>query len=121
MLSPIKNRRVHSRNCVLGIGLALFLLAGSSTIVWAQLPKSPTPPPTKAGSTDPLHRETPRSALEAFLKHEEREDFATAARYLQALPGQEANLPEVAGELRALHGRFKGDIALVSNEPDGSV
>jgi MscS family membrane protein len=27
----------------------------------------------------------------------------------------------VARELRALHGRFKGDIALVSNEPDGSV
>jgi MscS family membrane protein len=97
-------------------------LAESSAISFAQLPKS-APSPTSAGSAivDPLQRETPRSALEAFLKHEEREDFATAARYLQALPGQEANLPEVARELRALHGRFRSYPALVSDDPNGTV
>src|SRR3974390_1310967 len=125
MVSQKKDRRMKGlllkRNYALLIGLALFLLAGSSAFTFAQLPKSTASPPTKPESSDPLHRETPRNALEGFLRHEGRQDFATAARYLQALPGQEANLPEVARELQALRGRFKGDIALVSNEPNGRV
>ena len=108
-------------NWMLRVVLASFLFASPSAMLSAQAPKSATPAPAKAESTDPLHRETPRSALEAFLRHEEREDFATAARYLQALPGQEANMTEVARELQALRGRFKGDIALVSNDPNGTV
>ena len=113
--------KFFTRNWIVRVVLALFLFAGPSAMLSAQVPKSATPAPAKAESTDPLHRETPRSTLEAFLRHEEREDFATAARYLQAPPGQEANLPEIAKELRALHGRFKSDIALVSNEPNGAV
>ena len=124
MLLQVKNRRVEGRllkrKCGLAFALALFF-SGSSPTTLAQLSRSPAPPPSKAESTDPLHRETPRSALEAFLRHEGRQDFATAAHYLQALPGEEGNLPEEARELQALRGSFKGDLALVSNEPDGAV
>src|SRR3974390_2308270 len=125
MFSQIKNRRVKtlflSARCALVISLAIFLFAGSSAITSAQLPKPAAAPPAKAESTDPLHRETPRSALEAFLRHEERQDFATAARFLQAAPGQEATLPEIAREVRALHGRARVDMALVSDDPNGAV
>jgi MscS family membrane protein len=113
--------RLFKREYAFAANLALFLFAGPSAIALAQLAKPPAAPPAKAESTDPLHRETPRSALDAFLRHEQRDDFAAAARYLQALPGQEANLPEVAKKLQALRGRFKGDLALVSNEPGGTI
>src|SRR3974390_549524 len=125
MLSPVKKRHAQSslrkRNGVLAIALAFCLPAGPSAIASAQLPKPPAPPPAKAESTDPLHRETPRSALEAFLRHEGRGDFATAARFLQAPPGEEAALPEIAREVRALHGRARVDMALVSDDPNGAV
>jgi len=117
----IRANSSRNRICALAIMLALFLFAGSLVISSAQLPKSSASPPVKPESTDPLQRETPRSALESFLKHEGRDDFTTAARYLQAPPGQENNLPELARELKGLHGRFKGDLALVSDDPNGTV
>jgi MscS family membrane protein len=125
MFLPSANRRTRSRLhgwCrALVVGLAFFLFVGSLAISSAQLPKSTSPPPAKPESTDPLGRETPRSALEGFLEYEEREDFSTAARYLQPLPGQENNLPEIARELMALHGKFKGSLGLVSDNPNGTV
>jgi MscS family membrane protein len=125
MLSQLENRRIPSDflnlKCAFALRIAVFLFFGSFAIASAQLPKSPAPPPANAESTDPLHRETPRSALEAFLRHEGRQDFAGAARYLQALQGQDASLPEVAREIQALRGKYQGDLALVSNEPNGTV
>ena len=56
-----------------------------------------------------------------LLKYGERQDFATAARYLQPPPGQEANLAQRAKEFQALHARFKGNIALLSDDPNGTV
>lgn len=56
-----------------------------------------------------------------FLKYEQREDFAIAARYLQPTPGQDTNLVQRAKELQALHSRFKGEIALLSDDPNGTV
>jgi MscS family membrane protein len=125
MLSPIQDRRTRStflkQNRALVMGLALFLFAGSSATVLAQLPQSPAAPSAKPDYNDPLQRETPRRALEGFLMHEQREDFVTAARYLEAPPGRKTNLPEVARELAALRGRFKSNLALVSDDPNGTV
>jgi len=59
--------------------------------------------------------------MNGILKYGERQDFATAARYLQLPPGQETNLPELGKEFQALHGRFKGDLALLSDDPNGTV
>jgi MscS family membrane protein len=56
-----------------------------------------------------------------LLKSEEREDYETAALYLQPTPGQHTNLTQRAKELRALNGRFKGNIALLSDDPNGKV
>ncbi len=108
----------------LRIALAIFLFVGSAAHSRAQLPKSAASPPANsepAAPIDPLGRETPRSAVQGLLKYAERQDFATAARYLQLPPGQEANVAELAKEFQALHSRFKGDLALLSDDPKGTV
>jgi MscS family membrane protein len=56
-----------------------------------------------------------------LLKYTGRQDFANAARYLQPTPGQYTDLVYRAKELQALHSRFRGDIALLSDDPDGTV
>ncbi len=56
-----------------------------------------------------------------LLKCTEEEDYETAARYLQPVPWQETNLAQVAKELEALHTKFKGNIGLLSNDPNGTV
>ena len=108
----------------LDIALAIFLFIGSVPHSRAQVPTAAAPPPAKAEPAtpiDPLGRETPRGAVMGLLKHGEREDFSTAALYLQSGPGQDTNLAERAKELHALHGRFKGDIRLLSNDPGGTL
>ncbi len=56
-----------------------------------------------------------------LLECSEREDYATAARYLQPISGQKTNLTQRAEELHALLQRFKGNIGLLSDVPDGTV
>jgi MscS family membrane protein len=56
-----------------------------------------------------------------LLKCSESEDYETAARYLQPTPGEDTNLVQRAKELYALHGRFKGNIGLLSDDPNGSI
>jgi MscS family membrane protein len=107
--------------CAPGMAVAIFLSLASAAYSGAQLPPSP---PAKAEPTptiDPLGRETPRSAAMGLLKYEERQDFATAARYLQPTPGQNTDLLQRAKEFQALHARFKGSVALLSDDPNGTV
>jgi len=89
----------------------------------AQLPTSASPPAKAepAAPIDPLGRETPRSAVQGLLKYGARRDFTTAARYLQLPPGQDTDLAQLAKEFQALHTRFKGDLALLSDDPNGTV
>jgi MscS family membrane protein len=106
------------------ITLTTFLLVGLAAYSRAQLPKSPAPPPATAEPTtptDPLGRETPRGAVMGLLISGEREDYEAAARYLQPTPGQDTNLVQRAKELDALHSRFKGEIGLLSQDPNGTV
>jgi hypothetical protein len=56
-----------------------------------------------------------------FLKYGDRGDLATAARYLQSTPGQGQDFVQLAKELHALRSRYKGDIALLSDDPNGTV
>lgn len=56
-----------------------------------------------------------------LLKYGERGDLATAARYVQATPGQDTDMARLAKELQALRSRYKGDIAFLSDDPNGSV
>ena len=110
----------YTLDIILGTFLLLVLAAYSP----AQLPKSPAPPPAKAEPTtptDPLGRETPRGAVMGLLKSAGREDYETAARYLQPTPGRNTNLAQRAEELQALHQKFKGSIDLLSQDPNGTV
>jgi len=106
------------------VALAIFVCVGSTAKSPGQLPKSAAPPPAKAEPTtpiDPLGRATPRGAVMGLLKYTESEDYETAARYLQPTPGQDTNLVQRAKELYALHGRFKGSVGLLSDDPNGAV
>jgi MscS family membrane protein len=108
----------------LALSVTAFLFLNAALDLMAQL-KSAAPPQTgsePAKVVDPLGRETPRSAFVGFLRYAEREDFTTAVRYLQPAPGQDTTeLVQRLKELRAMRSKFKGEIDLLSDEPNGSV
>lgn len=108
---------------ILGIALAIFLLAGSYSRSPAQLSISAASPQSKVepATIDPLGRESPRGKVIGLLKCGERRDFATAARYLQLTPGQDTDVLQLAKELHALRTRFKSNIGLLSDDPNGTV
>ena len=106
------------------IAFTIFLFSVSAGYSPAQLSTSDAPQPAKAEPPtpiDPLGRATPRGAVMGLLKCTESEDYETAARYLQPTPGQDTNLTQRAKELYALHGRFKGSVGLLSDDPNGSI
>ena len=110
--------------CALGVALSIFLFAGSAAHSVAQLPKSAAPPPAKAEPTapiDPLGRETPRGTMMGLAKYGERRDYATASRYLQLDPGQSTDVAALARELLALRTRFKSNLDMLSDDPNGWV
>jgi MscS family membrane protein len=128
MYLPRENRRGISKSLnwplALRIALAIFLFVGSTARSPAQLPKSAAPPPPTAEPVtpiDPLGRETPRGAMMGLLKYSERDDYETAARYLQPTPKKNTNLTQRAKELHALLQNLKGNIGLLSDAPDGTV
>ncbi len=110
--------------CALDIVLVIFLSVALPTYSPAQAPKPAVIPPQKAEPTaiiDPLGRETPRGAVIGFLKSIDRQDFATAARYLQQTPGRKTNIAQLARELEALRPRLKINIVLLSDDPNGTI
>jgi MscS family membrane protein len=123
---PRENRQAIRKSLywsyALDVALGILVFLGSAAHSPAQLPNSGAPPPTQAKEPiDPLGRETPRSAVLGLLKYAERRDFATAARYFQQDPGQGTDAVQLAKELQGLHTKFKGNIDLLSDEPNGRV
>ena len=123
-----ENRRGRSKSLhwahALRIALSIFLLLGAPAHSPAQVPTSATPPPAKAEPAAPidlLGRKTPRSALMGLLKYETKQDFATAAQYLQPTRGRDTNLVQRAKELQELLSRFQGTPGLLSDDPEGTV
>ena len=122
--SDRNRRRLLRKAHRLSVVLTILFFAGSATHLRAQLPASAPSPAARAEpapATDPLGRETPRSAMLGFLKYEQREDYETAARYLQPTPGRNSNLVERARELQKVYRRFRGSIGLLSDDPNGTV
>ena len=111
------------RTSTLGIIVAALLLAASGIHSPAQLTKAAPRPAetTPAPRLDPLERETPRSTVMGFLRYEDTGDYATAARYLQLPPGQHPDLIQLAKAFRVLSPNFKGNINLLSDDPNGTV
>jgi MscS family membrane protein len=111
-------------SCALRIALSIFLFAGSAANSPAQLKKPAALPPAKsepASVVDPLGRETPRGTMIGLLKYGERRDYAIAARYMQLDPGQSTDVARLAREFLALRTRFKGNLDLLNDEPNGWV
>jgi MscS family membrane protein len=105
------------------ITLVVCLFVGSVAHSPAQFSPSAVPPAKAepAAPVDPLGRETPRRAVMSLLKYAERQDFATASRFLQPVPGQDIDLVQRAREIQALRSKFKGDVDLLSDDPNGTV
>ena len=124
-ISDNHRRRVQpGRTYSLAVALAIVICVASAPPSQAQLPQSAAQSPAKTEPTariDPLGRETPRSAMLGFLKYALLEDYETAARYLQPPPGRDMDLEQRVKELRVLHQKFRGDIALLSDDPHGTV
>jgi MscS family membrane protein len=59
--------------------------------------------------------------VEGLLRCGEREDSACVARYLQPPADQQVDILETAREFQALHARYKGSIATLSDDPNGRV
>jgi MscS family membrane protein len=119
-----KGPRLLRGICSVALALAIFVSAASAAPSPAQLPPPTAAPPAKtevATPIDPLGRETPRSAVLGFLKFEEREDYENAARYLQSGPEDNASWILRAEGARDLDARFHGNIALLSDDPNGTV
>jgi MscS family membrane protein len=55
-----------------------------------------------------------------FLKYDQREDYARAARYLQA-PARNTDLALRARQIQELHHWFKSNLALLSDDPKGNL
>ena len=104
-----------------GVVLSLFAVALPAA---AQLPsvttKSPAPAPaTQEQPSDPLGRSTPRGTIRGFVKAADRNDFVTAAQYLQATGRQEETL---ARDLKELMNRYYSEpMALISDSPEGAA
>jgi MscS family membrane protein len=124
-----KWRRLLRRTYGLDLALTACVLIGTATHSQAQLPVSavvPHPPKVAPGTqpvtrNDPLGRESPRSAFIGLLVSGERADYENAARYLQPAFDRNADLPQRAKEFRALQGRFKSSINLLSDDPNGTI
>ncbi len=108
---------------LLDIALVLLLFLGSPVPSLAQLrkPAAPSAPPAASAPTDPLGRETPRGTMMGLLKYAERDDFTTAARYLQLPAGENTDVLQLAKEMKALRRKFEGDLALLSDDPKGTI
>ncbi|HTU51207.1 MAG TPA: mechanosensitive ion channel family protein [Acidobacteriaceae bacterium] len=95
-----------------------------STPLFGEFPNSAepaTPSAQPAPKLDPLGRETPRSSMIGGLKAGQRRDFATVALYLQQDPRHPVDLMRIARELSALRTYYKGNVNLLSNDPEGDI
>jgi MscS family membrane protein len=104
-------------------GAFLALLAVALTAA-AQLPSAITRPASPAPSTqeqpsDPLGRTTPRGTIRGFVKAADRDDFVTAAQYLQATGRQKDTLARDLKEL--MNHYFSEPMALISDSPQGAA
>jgi MscS family membrane protein len=101
----------------------LLALARAAT---AQIPGVESAKSSVASSqvkvADPLGRTTPRSTITGFTRAVHREDFGTAARYMQLSPSQAAASAGLARDLNDLMDRyFDQPITSLSGSPDGAL
>jgi len=86
----------------------------------AAQPAKNAPPAAPAPVLDPLGRETPRGTITGFTQTVQREDFATAASFMQLTEKQRPNAETLARTLSKLLDRYyTRPIASLSGSPAG--
>jgi MscS family membrane protein len=100
--------------------------AGAAPRAAAQTSSAQNPPNSPATATsartDPLGRDTPRGTIAGFNLAVHRDDFLSAARYLQVTPAQRANTEPLARDLTELIDRhYIEPITALSDVPEGAA
>jgi len=99
-----------------------------ATMAWAQTPASPPPKdgfPSISHFKDPLNRDTPQSAVTAFLESVHAKNYERAAKYLNlraASQSERSEGPDLArrlGQILDRDGQF--DVAALSRQPEGEA
>jgi MscS family membrane protein len=81
-----------------------------------------TASPAQEQQADPLGRSTPRGTISAVIHALHRDDFVSAARYMQITPKQRPNTEELVRDLKDLMDRyFNEPIASISDSPTGAL
>jgi len=70
---------------------------------------------------DPLGRSTPQGTVLGFIKAAAQEDYEQALRYLDTRTTGTAAQKLIAGLQAILEGGFSGNLAVLSNKPEGSL
>jgi MscS family membrane protein len=118
-LAKIVIRHVLSASQVV-IWLALALPVAAQIPVPRNSNTSPSAQPEQ--TTDPLGRSTPRGTLTAFVRAAHRDDYVSAARYLQVTDKQRPNTETLGRNLNELADRyFQQPISTISDSPEGTL
>lgn len=113
------------------------VLSGGQVLLWvslalpalpiaAQLPISgsakTSPPAPQEEITDPLGRSTPRGTITAFIGAAHRDDFFSAARYLQVTAKQRPDTETLSRNLSELMNRYLHQpVSSISDSPAGAL
>jgi MscS family membrane protein len=103
-----------------------FLFVFLAAFAAGQVIKPGIPQPhnqaTQEKDADPLGRSTPRGTFTGFVRAVHRDDFVSAARFMQIGPHQKVNPEVLARELSQLMDRyFKESLTSISDSPTGEV
>src|SRR6476660_8392071 len=72
--------------------------------------------------TDPLGRTTPLGSIAAFVYSVDREDFDSAAKYLQLTTAQREHAETLARDLKLLMDRYLSEpLTDISDSPEGAL
>jgi MscS family membrane protein len=103
----------------------LVLLMTLALPLTAQIPgfQAPTTPGSQQEpAADPLGRRTPRGTITGFIVAVHRNDFVSAASYMQIVPAQRSNADSLAQDLSELMDRYLTQIVTsISDSPNGAV
>jgi MscS family membrane protein len=102
----------------------LFIVISFLLPVAAQLPGGGQRAATTSREhfADLLGRTTPRGTIVGFIRAAGRNDYASASRYLQPMPGQRGDGEALARDLKALMDRhYSQAITSISDAPEGDV
>jgi hypothetical protein len=106
-------------------GYVAFLIVFASPLPGQTLglePSRGTSPESSAQITDQLGRTTPRGTMVAFIRAVHRDDFISAARYMEVNDKQKSKTELLARDLRELMNRyFNQPLEAISDSPWGRL